>query len=246
VKPITFIICAAGAGTRMFDISTKIPKPMLKLKNKSLLFWSIESLNLRSGDQLIVIHRFNSDIESIEAEIQKKYIDVKIQFVKINVLTTGQAETAFHAKDYILNDDLVIYNSDTYFESKNLRLVIDSNKFDAVIPCFKTLGNSWSFFKTENNSMNVTQVAEKHRISDWCSVGYYHFKKSDYFFKIYEDFFSNNSGSEKYIAPMYNKLVADGKKVQVIECELFKPMGTPEQIQKYWNLSLDDIRHENI
>lgn len=248
MRPITFIVCAAGEGQRVKAISENIPKPLLVLNNKTLLDWSLDSLDLGVNDQLIIVHRFDFEVDQILHELNAKYPFVEIYFLKIDKLTSGQAETAFLAKNTILHRSIAIFNADTFFKSNSLRSIISEDIYDGIIPCFKTGGNSWSFCKTDEiNSVHVvTQVAEKVRISDWCSVGYYYFKDKEDFFESYTQGLKTSSSTERYIAPLYNQLISKGKNIRNVPCDIFKPMGTPEQIFDFWGLTTAEIKLMNL
>ncbi len=247
MRPITFIICAAGEGLRMKAVSENIPKPLLMLDDKNLLQWSIESLDLRSQDQLIIVHRFEFEVEKIGQQLKLLYPVVDIQFMKLNKLTSGQAETAYFAKNIIRHKSIAIFNADTYFTSKYLRQLISQDDCDGLIPCFKASGNSWSFCKVKmvNSIYSVLEVTEKNRISEWCSVGYYYFRDCDDFLASYEASLKLNSHSERYIAPLYNQLISKNKDIRMVQCDIFKPMGTPEQIMDFWNVTIDEIKSMN-
>jgi NDP-sugar pyrophosphorylase family protein len=245
VNPITFIICAAGEGLRMKEVSENIPKPLLVLNNKTLLEWSIDSLELRVDDQLIIVHRFDFEVDHILSHFQQIYPRVKIHFFKLEKLTSGQAETAYLAKEIMLNERIAIFNSDTNFKSQSLRKMIAQDDIDGIIPCFKAVGNSWSFCKVDENN-SVLEVTEKVRISDWCSAGYYYFRKKDYFFDSYLQSLKANTDLEKYIAPLYNQLILEKKEIRIAYCDIFKPMGTPEQLKEFWDISIDEIKLMNI
>jgi dTDP-glucose pyrophosphorylase len=247
MRPISFIICAAGAGTRMTAVSAKVQKSFLKLNKKRLLDWSLESLDLEPNDQLIIVHRFDTSTESLEQQLKLKYPGVVIDFLKLAKLTSGQAETAYLAKNLFLHPQIVIFNSDTYFKASALRTTIEENQFDGIIPCFKAEGNSWSFCKTDSQGplFKVTEVAEKVRISNLCSTGYYYFRKASDFIEAFEKQIQNPNSAERYVAPLYNLLISESKDIRAVECEIFKPMGAPEQIEEYWSMSLQQLIDEN-
>lgn len=118
-------------------------------------------------------------------------------------LTSGQAETAYLAQNLVQHKSIAIFNADTYFQSYSLREMISKDDCDGIIPCFKASGNSWSFCKVKETEsvLSVIEVAEKVRISDWCSVGYYYFREGLDFFNAYEASLKLKSDSERYIAP---------------------------------------------
>jgi dTDP-glucose pyrophosphorylase len=110
-KNITYIICAAGAGSRLKDISAVVPKPLLLLNNKTLLERSLDSLTVQKGDQVIVVHRFDALNEDFQKALSQK-LGYQIIFFKISELTSGQAETAALTKNLIVHNQIAIFNKD--------------------------------------------------------------------------------------------------------------------------------------
>jgi dTDP-glucose pyrophosphorylase len=244
-KNITYIICAAGAGSRLKDISAFVPKPLLLLNNKTLLERSLESLTVQKGDQVIVVHRFDALNEDFQKALSQK-LGYHITFLKILELTSGQAETAALTKNLIVHDQIAIFNSDTFFKSRNLLKAMSDERFDGVIPCSKQNGSAWSFCLTEGEGpfYKTLVVAEKNRISDWCSAGLYYFRNKEDFFNLVES--EKPKEVEFYIAPLYNKLIKLKKNIITVDCEEFKPMGTLDQIFDYWKVTKADFVKENF
>jgi len=240
---IDYVICAAGEGSRTRLINPGLAKPILKINNKTLLEYSIESLDLYPGDQLIIIVQKKHKI--VEQMCSKfTFFDVKIHWIELELLTRGQLETALAAERVLNpNSSIVIFNADTYFRSRSLGNLILQKNIQGIIPCTKALGDAWSFCKIkDDSSMIVTEVAEKVRISDWCSVGYYYFKDQSLFISLAKEAIKNPSLNEHYVAPLYNKLIEINLKVIVTEVDVFKPMGTIEQLQAYWELDLKKMK----
>ncbi len=63
---ISYLVCAAGGGTRTKVIDQLIPKALLQLNGVCLLEHAIRSLSIRIEDQVIVRlkHRANEDAKS--------------------------------------------------------------------------------------------------------------------------------------------------------------------------------------
>lgn len=244
---IDYIICAAGEGTRLQGPKLKTPKPLIKIKGLTLLERSLLSLDMTPSDRLILITQESHQIQKKLGEtLIRKYPKIKIQWLEINKLTAGQLETATLAKPYLRDESVVIFNSDTFFRAPNLFELINTQTFDGIIPCSLELGNEWSFCKADKNG-RVYEVAEKNRISDLASVGYYYFKSSNDFLKYSEVEIAAMKKLEKecYVAPIYNRLIQDQKSIVVDIVSEFKPMGTPAQIETYWNMTLEDLALEN-
>ena len=169
-----------------------------------------------------------------------------IEWIEIPALTRGQLATASLARPYVKDEDsLVVYNCDTYFQSKTLEQLINDPSVDGIIPCAKAEGSAWSFCRTDENG-KIIEVKEKVRISEWATVGLYYFKDSKLFFsKADEALNSPTTDKEYFVAPLYQWYIDNQKKVVMDKVTLFKPMGTPDQIEEFWDKSITDVKSEN-
>ena len=119
---VAYVICAAGEGSRFHKDFGSLPKSLIKLCGHTLLEWSLRSLPVFADDRLIFITQTKHRLKEKCFEMVKDlYPFNEIEWVEIPTLTRGQLETAYLAKKYVRdNDSLVIYNCDTYFQSKQL------------------------------------------------------------------------------------------------------------------------------
>lgn len=243
-----YVICAAGEGRRMKSIVANLAKPLFKMGGRTLLERSIESLDLFKGDQLIFITQKEHGVKaSIAGSLKSRYPYVEQVWIELEQLTAGQLATALVAKKFFRpHTPLVIFNTDTFFRSSTLMTKINDPQIDGVIPCSPEPGDAWSFCETGSDGL-VTRVTEKERISDQASVGYYHFRTSELFLRYAAQELEKPSGPHKeaYVAPLYNRLIADGKRIVVDRVTCFYPMGTPEQFQDYWKVGAAELRREN-
>jgi dTDP-glucose pyrophosphorylase len=252
--PVSYIICAAGRGSRTQLISKEIAKPLLRLNGKTLLQRALESLPITSDDQVIILHLKELSEDSIKRQLKIDLDGSQIQFIAVSGVTRGQLDTAMLAFEQVVaKNSVCIFNSDTAFACHNLKVAIQQNAWDGLIPCSVESGESWSFCRIGGEAsvspedVKVTlEVAEKRRISEWCSVGFYWFKSLEILrFAAKKEIVSLASGQETYVAPIYNHLIRQGLKIGMIPVEKFQPMGSVEQIERFWNISLVKIRNEN-
>jgi capsule biosynthesis phosphatase len=243
---MNYVICAAGEGTR-FQSVLSTPKPMILLKGKPLLVWSLRSLPITSSDTVVIVvqkkHRVRHHLEAL---IRDEYPFLSVTWIELDALTSGQLETVLKAKEALtLNEGLVVFNSDTYFESNTLTSWFADDAVEGVIPCASVEGDSWSFCDVKEGH-EVTRVTEKNRISEWGSVGLYYFRQLELFFKYTEAQLKGSvSESEYYVAPLYDRYIHDGHRIVMDVVSLFKPMGTPDQLEEYWGVSIEELQDEN-
>lgn len=236
---MNIVITMAGLGSRFKKAGYKEPKYMINAKGKSLFEWSMESLvgfNECKNLNYIFIVRKEDNASSFIKDKMMKYNIENVNIIEIDKLTDGQATTAMLAKDkWNSKDELIIYNIDTYIEANTMKY--EYVKGDGYIPCFKAEGDHWSFVKLDENG-NATEIREKTRISDNCTVGLYYFKSCELYEKMYNEYYSDNSHiekNEKYIAPIYNYMINKGYQINIedLPVEKVHVLGTPEEVEVF-------------
>lgn len=243
---VNYVICAAGEGSRFREDFPSLRKPEILLKGRTMLEWSISSLPILSDDKVIVLTQKAHNLKKkLFNKIQSRFPFNKIAWVEIEAATKGQLETALLARDLLdLEKSIVIFNSDTYFEARHLQSMILDSGYDGVIPCInEEKGDSWSFCEADENSNRILRVKEKVRISNWCSVGFYYFKDCRLFLNKAENHINRmiNNGNETYVAPLYQDYIDEGLDVRICDVNLFKPMGTPYQVENYWGIEMREL-----
>lgn len=244
---INYILCAAGEGSRFKGKFPHLSKPEILFAGKTMLEWSLESLSIMSSDKIIIITQTKHDLKNkLFNKISDKYRFSTLEWIELDYLTKGQLETAYLTKDLLSMDkSIVIFNSDTYYESRTFMSKVLDDSIEGIIPCiYEENGESWSFCRLEDGE--VVEVVEKKRISNWCSVGLYYFKDAQFFIDTAEKMLSSAQEDEYYVAPLYQKYIEQGKKIVIDEVTLFKPMGTPDQIEDFWDIKIDEVVKENI
>lgn len=131
----------------------------------------------------------------------------------------------------------MVYNIDIYVEPNEMKYTDIFG--DGHIPCFHAKGEHWSFGKLDKNG-KVTEVREKDRISDNCTLGAYYFSSAGLYKDLYEEYYKDDSKmekNEKYIAPLYNFMIEKGMLViiSIVDENKVHVLGTPEELQVFLN-----------
>lgn len=232
---INILIPMAGLGSRLKSYQSNLPKPLIKVNNKTILEHSIHSLNLHG--QYIFITReyenkeYNNEISQIIKNFDKDAIEIKI-----NYLTLGAADTAILAEQYINNEyPLIITNCDqhTAWSSENFLTFINNESIDGSVVLYKSSNPKNSFANINNNK--IISLAEKNVISNDALVGIHYWKQGKDFVssakKLIKDYLDKGI-KECYIAETYNYLVNDKNIVPYfIDSNSFSPLGTPEDVE---------------
>lgn len=237
-EKINFVIAMAGKGKRFIDAGYITPKPLIKAKGKTLLQWGVDSLPLDMCDKLIFVGLEEHERDyNISGKIKEWYGDkADLKFIFLSEVTGGQAETVLKAKPFLDPEKpLLIYNIDTYFDSKSLRENLKKEEV-SVLGAFKADSDKFSFAKL-NEKDYVIEVAEKIPISSNALTGLYHFAKAKDFIQVAEEHIKNDKKTkgEFYVAPMYNDLIKKEKKFILDFCDKHYIFGTPEQLRDFEN-----------
>ena len=106
---MNIIIPLGGLGKRFADEGFKNPKPLIKIDEKPMILWAIESLGTTGNYIFILRKSFGSD--RIKEVLEQTVKGCRI--IEIDYLTEGPASTCLLAKEFINNEDeLIIANCD--------------------------------------------------------------------------------------------------------------------------------------
>jgi dTDP-glucose pyrophosphorylase len=228
----------AGEGRRFREAGYDLPKMLIEAKGKTLLEWSIDSLPLNLCSRLIFVAQQKHEDEF---QLTKKIISIygdrikALHFKFIDKLTRGQSETACLAKALVdLAKPLLIFNIDTQFSSSSLEKNLLRKSVDGVLGAFYSEEPRFSFAALNDEGI-VTKTAEKEVISSNALTGLYHFTYPEDFFDAAESAFAKNETTkgEFYIAPLYNYLIAKGRKLIVDVADEVNILGTPEELKVF-------------
>lgn len=163
----TALIFAAGFGKRMGAITQEIPKSLIKIHNKPILYYTLESV-LRGGFKQIIINT-HYKAEQINAAVNafNNPTDTKIILLhEPTILETGGAVK--NALKYLDQDIVATINSDTIIDSKrdffaDMQAAWDSDKMDFMLLLHevdKAIGY------TGNGDFELLEIGRIHRPQD--------------------------------------------------------------------------------
>ncbi|KAJ9432541.1 hypothetical protein SAMN05518863_104443 [Candidatus Pantoea symbiotica] len=230
-----------GMSSRFFKDGYLKPKYMLEAHSKNVFHWVVKSF-LDSSEKLnekllFVIKKDYYDTEMFINDYFSSISFNNYECVILDEMTSGQAETVYLG---LMNstakhdEPLTIFNIDTIRTKPFVRPLGKSQNYLEV---FTGEGEHWSFAATDSNG-KVIKVSEKERISEYCSDGLYNFDKVSTFLDVYKNTESDNSfivNNEKYVAPLYNKLISSDAYVaiDIIEMDDLIFCGVPQEYEAF-------------
>ncbi len=231
------LIPMAGEGSRFANAGYTFPKPLIDVNGKPMIQTVVENLSF-DATYIFLVRKSHLEKYVGLRSMLKTISKGKIEIVEVEELTEGAACTALLAKKFInVDDDLLIANSDQYITYNPQNFISMKNhcsNTDAIVFTFNATHPRWSFVKTDQAGV-ITHVEEKNPISDIATCGIYWYRKGSDFVEYAEKMINKNIrvNNEFYIAPVYNELIADGKKLLPFYVHTMWGLGTPEDLNNY-------------
>ena len=174
ILPIDAVLMAGGKGERLRPLTEKTPKPLLKIGEKAIIDYNVDSLIYYGIENIHITTNYLS--EQIEDHFKKKRQGVVINCVREKeYLGTIASVKLIHE---IINDDILVMNSDLftnidfedfywYFREKEADMLIAAVPYSVNVP--------YGVFDLEGR--NIIGVKEKPIYNYYANAGIYLIKK---------------------------------------------------------------------
>ena len=237
---VNIVIPLAGRGSLFSEAGYTMPKPLIDIYGHPMIEYVTKNITPACRHRFIYICQ-EEHLERFGLEEKLKQIAPGCGIVAIDHITEGAACTVLLAERYIDNQDaLMIANSDQFVDTDINRYLAKAEGMDGFIMTMPASDPKWSYIGYDENHL-VTLVREKEVISDEATVGIYNYRHGADFITyarqmIEKDIRVNN---EFYVAPVYNEMIADGKRVGFCDVgEHMYGLGVPEDLKQFMELEL--------
>ena len=229
------LIPMAGAGSRFQKAGYTFPKPLIEVNGKPMIQVVVENLNI-DAKHIFVVQKEHYDQYNLKHLLG--LISPGCEIIQVEGMTEGAACTTLLAKEFIDNDQPLLYaNSDQFLDwnSNEFMYSMVADEVDGGMLTFTATHPKWSFAKLDDDGF-VTEVAEKKPISDVATTGIYYWKHGSDYVKYAEQMISNNMrvNNEFYVCPVFNEAIKDDKKIKTFHFDGMWGIGTPEDLD-YFN-----------
>lgn len=232
---LNIIIPMAGRGSRFAKAGYELPKPLINVNGKPMIEVVTRNITPKQEHRFVYIcQQEHLERYGLAETLQK--IAPGCVAVTVDHITEGAACTVLLAEEYIDNDDpMMIANSDQFVDTDINDYLMALGNNDGLIMTMPANDPKWSFIQY-NESGYVTMVREKEVISDEATVGIYNYAKGSDFVKYARQMIRKNIrvNNEFYVAPVYNEMIEDGKKVVFKNVgEKMHGLGTPDDLERF-------------
>ncbi|MDR0321276.1 MAG: aminotransferase class I/II-fold pyridoxal phosphate-dependent enzyme [Treponema sp.] len=180
------IILAAGMGNRLGKYTKDNTKCMLPINGKTLAEHALDALNDAGIRKCIIVVGYKK--ENLIAFLGNRYKNVDIIYVSNDIYDkTNNIYSLYLAKEYLLQDDTLLLESDLIFESRIIQEMInDANPTIAAVASFESWMDGTVVKLTEDK--NISAFIPKKMFNFDESSSYY---KTVNIYKFSRDFLKN-------------------------------------------------------
>lgn len=234
------VIPMAGLSSRFKKAGFELPKYMLEAKGKTLFEHSVHSFEKYFDTEAFLFIALDVHNTKVFVEEKCQQLGIKrFEVITLDAPTRGQAETVYlglKVAKAAADTPITIFNIDTFRPGFGYPDTFNKDEVDGYLETFIGSGKNWSnVLPIADGSTKVSLTAEKREISQYCCTGLYYFKTAESFNTIFEQDLQQDvtqmQGGEFYIAPMYNKLIAQGLDIRfsVIQSDEVIFCGVPDE-----------------
>ena len=163
------IIPLGGIGSRFKKVGYNLPKPLINVMGKPILFWLLDNLNLEKVDNIIIPYNFEIKKFNFEDRIKKRYPHYNFIFKVLEDNTDGAAETLLIAlKDLDIDDKPIIsLDGDNFYTediiskwNKDNCVFVFEDKNELTLLLEDKSNSSLEVDFTSCSSENISTIAE--------------------------------------------------------------------------------------
>ena len=235
---LQIVVPMAGRGSRFATAGYTLPKPLIPVHGVPMIQLVIANLRPRQRHRFVFLCQ-QEHLDQFAMERTLRELAPSCCIVPVAGVTQGAACTVLLAREHIDNGDgLMIANSDQWVDHPvdDYLAALESRRLDGLIMTMTADDPKWSYVRLDDAGL-ITEVVEKRVISTEATVGIYNFRRGSDFVAAAERMIEHDLrvNGEFYVAPVYNQLIADGRRISYVnvgaEGDGMYGMGIPADLQ---------------
>lgn len=235
------VILAAGRGARMGKLTENTPKPMLEIKGKPILAYSIESLPSEIDEVVLIVGYLK---EKVMEYFGESFAGKKIKYA-VQEKLDGTGGAVHLAKDILKGKFLVMVGDDLYLK-KDIEKMI---RHDLAVLTFKVSDpERFGIIKTDENG-KVVDIIEKPKMQGpaLANVGMYILNTDFFNYSLFD------LGNGEFGLPQTLMKMSDKYKINFEKATDWFPIGNQDDFEKAQTIIYkfsgdpnDSNRHSNV
>ena len=226
-----------GLGNRFRDEGYNLPKPLINVLGKPMIFWLLDHLNLSTVDKIIIPYTTLLDNFDFQTQLRERYKNINFKFHPMNYNTQGAAETVFIALDNLepadLDSSVLIMDCDTFYFDDIIEQYYTATDQNCIFYFNDIQDNPIYSYITLDEDGYVTLIREKQQISRNANCGVYGFASGNLLRTYCKQLLDSNTKQkgEFYISGVYQHMIDDSIRITSKQTSNFHCVGTPLQLK---------------
>jgi len=230
------LIPLGGLGQRFKEVGYSLPKPLINVFGKPILFWLLDNLSISKYINFIYIP-YNFELERYRFEdfLKQQYPTLNFKFLKLKYNTRGAAETIKIALDNLKNVEdqpIISMDGDNFY---TYDLVKNWNGDNLVYSFYDDNSEPIYSYLKINGDNEILNIKEKEKISDHACSGCYGFKSWFELLQNCSEVIEKKilQKNEFYLSTVIQNMIDKNKKfiTKNINREQYFNLGTPLQVR---------------
>jgi len=238
---MNIIIPLGGKGERFHKQGYDVPKPLIPIYNKEMIFHVLDNLNTSPNDNIFIIYKHDLDVFHFSNCIKNKY--PSIHFVPITYQTSGAVETILFGLEVIRkvsnHKTCVLLDCDTFYTVDILSIVREKNSNMVFYVKRENEPPIYSYIQLNENG-KIVDIKEKIKISSNANSGCYVFNDINTLYDTCKYVLDNKItfNGEPYTSCVIEKMIHkyDFYGYELEQFRVFS-LGTPTEINNYLEIT---------
>ena len=141
------VILAAGMGTRLRPVTNKLPKCIIPIKGRPILYWQLRALEAVGVDDILLVLGYKKAL--VERFLAKGGNPSVTILENVDFATTNNIYSLYLARDELRSRPFLLLNGDVYCDPALYRKVLSARK-DSIVPYDST------FFDLEELKLKIS------------------------------------------------------------------------------------------
>jgi L-glutamine-phosphate cytidylyltransferase len=204
------IILAAGIGSRLGNLTSKIPKSLIKIRQKSLIEFQINQFRSHKIKKIIIVTGFGS-------KIIKKQLGNKIDYIfNKKFRTTNNMYSLWMARRFLKKEDTIITFADLIMSKHIIKKIINSkHSINVAIDTSRILKGTMTVKVKKNNLINIGKKNELSPDGNFIGISKIKKNKINLFQKALIKI--ANKKKKEYYTEVFNYLIDIKKNIKAID-----------------------------
>ena len=231
------LIPLGGLGTRFSNLGYNLPKPLINVMGKPIIFWLIDNLNIKENTLIYIPYNYSLKKYRFEEQVKKRYPEHNFKFFLLNENTRGAAETINISLNKLNQEDdsILCLDGDNFYTSDVIKGWDNKNSITVFNDTSKE--PIYSYVKLQNEY--IEEIIEKVKISDNACTGAYGFNSWKILNTYCKKVIDNNirQKDEFYTSTVIQEMIKDEIKFEVnyVSESNYICLGTPLHVRLFCN-----------